>query len=125
MQIATRGADVSEESVKRQRARRGAALVACLAIAIAGVAWTGCGSSDDEKTQSSIEESFENSVDEAQKGVEKGVEEAKQGLKASEQEAKKSLEKAQEEAKKGIEKGKEEAKKGVEEVEDLKEKYSP
>ena len=116
---------MSEKSVKSPRARRAAAIAGCLAIALGGVAWTGCGSSDDESTQSSIEESFNNAADEATEGVEKGVEEAKEGLKSSEQEAKKSLEKAKDEAQKGLEKGKEEAKKGVEEVEDLKDQYTP
>lgn len=94
--------------------RRGAALAAGLMICLAGVAWSGCGSSDNT---TSVEQSVEKGLQEAKKGFEKGVEEAESGLKKSGKEARKSLEKAKESTQEGIEKGKEEVKKGIEEAE--------
>ena len=111
---------MSDGKLKAGLARRRGVVAASVAIGLAGVAWSGCGSSDSTK---SIEQRAEKGLEEAKKGVEKGVEEARSGLKKSEKQARKSLEKAKEEAQKGIEKGKEEAKKGVEEAEKYKSKY--
>ena len=91
-----------------------AALVACLAIALGGLAWAGCGGSNDE-TSSSIEQSVQEGINEAEEGLEEGVKEAEKQLKENPK-AKKKLEEAREEAEKGIEKGKAEAEKGIEEA---------
>lgn len=108
---------MSEEGTKRAGARRRLpALLVALTIAVAGVAWAGCGddSSDETVDTGEVQSQIEKGVEEATEGVEKGVEEAKQGI-----------EKGTEEAEKGIEKGKEEAQKGIEEGEKYEDRYSP
>jgi hypothetical protein len=107
--------------IKPRLMRRGGVAVACLAVGLAGFAWSGCGSSE---TTKSVEQHLENGFNEAKQGVEKGVEEATKGLKKN-SEARKSFEKAKEAAQEGIEKGKKEAKKGLEEAEKYKSEYTP
>ncbi len=110
---------MSEQELGSRLTRRTTVAIACLALGLAGVAWSGCGGSSSNTTKSA-EEKIDKGLEEVKKGVNRGVEEAKQGLKKN-SEARKHLENAQEEVKKGLEKGKEEAHKAVEEVE----KYAP
>jgi vacuolar-type H+-ATPase subunit H len=110
----TEGANVPDGELKRIISRRGRTIVAVLVVGVAGVAWTGCGSSSSEDSSSKLEQSITEGVQEAEDAVEKGVNEAKESLKGTNAKTKKQLEKAEEEVKKGLEKGKEEAQKGIE-----------
>lgn len=111
---------MSEVTKKGILARRGSAALACLAIGIAGVAWSGCGSSGDAK---SVEEKVQTGINEAEKNVEKGFEEANKNLDKKNKKAKETLEKAEEATKEGLKKGKETAKEVTEEVEKKQEEY--
>jgi flagellar hook-basal body complex protein FliE len=111
---------VSEVSKRGKLARRGGAAVACLAIGLAGVAWSGCGGSGDA---SSVEEKIQTGLNEAEEGVEKGFEEANKSLGEKNNKAKETLEKAEEATKEGIKKGKEKTKEVTEEVEKAQEEY--
>jgi len=104
---------VSEEKPDRASRRRLPALLVAMSIAVAGVAWAGCGSSGNDSSS------------EAQERIEKGAEEAKQGIEKGKKEAQKGIEKGREEAQKGIEKGKKEAQKGIEEAEKYAQEYAP
>jgi hypothetical protein len=116
------GVDVSEGKLKESVVgRRVAVVAAALAVGLAGVAWSGCGSSTDTE---SIENRIETSLNEVEKGAEKGLKEAEKGLEKN-KEAKKSFEKAKEATQEGIEKGKEEAAKAAEEAKKYKEEYAP
>lgn len=96
---------MSNEGLTQRWPGRAPLLLTVLSIAIAGVAFAGCGGGSDKSTS------------EAQERVEKGLHEAKQGLEKGKEEVKKGFEKAEEEAKQGIEKGKEATQKGIEEAE--------
>jgi hypothetical protein len=111
---------VSEVTKKGFLARRGAATVACLAIGVAGIAWSGCGGSGEAK---SVEEKVQSGINEAEKGVEKGFEEANKSLGEKNKKAKETLEKAEEATKEGLKKGKEKTKEVTEEVEKAQEEY--
>jgi len=132
-QISNEGANVPEEDLKKIVARRGKAIVALLAVGVAGVAWVGCGSDGDESS-SKLEQSINEGVDEAQQELEKGVDEAQESLEGTDGKTKKQIEKSQKdieegfekgkaEAEKGLERGKAEAEKGIEEAE--KDTYTP
>lgn len=86
--------------------RRLPALLAALSIAAAGLAWAGCGGSDETTSGGEAQERIERGIEEAKKGIDKGKEEAKKGL-----------EKGKKEAEKGLKQGKSEAQKGIEEAE--------
>jgi hypothetical protein len=118
---------MSEEGTKRSRARRRMpAILAALALGVAGVAWAGCGDDDGETVDAGeVQTQIEQGVEEATEGVEKGVDEAKQGIEEGQEKAREGIEKGTEEAEKGIEKGKEEAQKGIEEGEKYEDRYSP
>lgn len=118
---------MSEQGLKRMRGRRVHALLAVLAIGVAGIAWAGCGDDDSGETVDAgeIQNQIEEGVDEATDGVEKGIEEAQQGVEEGNEQAREGIEKGKEEAEKGIEKGKEEAQKGIEEGEKYKDRYAP
>lgn len=118
---------MSEQGLKRVRGRRAHALLAALAIGVAGVAWAGCGDDDSGETVDAgeIQNQIESGVEEATEGVEKGVEEAQQGVEEGNERAQEGIERGTEEAEKGIEKGKEEAQKGIEEGEKYENRYTP
>jgi vacuolar-type H+-ATPase subunit H len=98
----TRGADVSEDGLKRRWVRT---IAVVLAIGVASVAWAGCGDSDNEGG-------------EAQDRIERGLDEAREGLESGADEAQQGIEEGREEAEQGIEGGRDEAGEGVEQAED-------
>jgi flagellar hook-basal body complex protein FliE len=110
---------VSRE-LKPRLARRGGVVVACLAVGLAGVAWSGCGSSGNAK---SVEEKVQTGLNEAEKSAEKGFEEAQKGLNKKNKTANETLKKAEEATKEGLKKGKETAKHVTEEVEKAQSEY--
>jgi len=107
------------------------ALFAVLALAAAGAAWSGCGSSDDET--GTVREQAETQVEEgtktAEEAIDEGVEKTKKGLEEAKEKVsgntKKKIEKAQKEAEKGLEEGQAKAEKGLEEAKEQAEKYLP
>jgi flagellar hook-basal body complex protein FliE len=117
-----RGVDVSNGELKPARARRGGVMAAAcvLTIGVAGVAWSGCGSSGNAK---SVEEKVQSGINQAEKTAEKGFEEAQKGLKNKNKAASETLEKAEEATKEGLKKGKETAKQVTEEVEKAQSEY--
>ncbi len=106
--------------LKLRFARRGGVVVACLALGLAGVAWSGCGSNGDAK---SVEEKVQSGLNEAEKQSEKAFEEAKKGLGKKNKAANETIEKAEKATQEGIEKGKETAKSVTEEVEKAQNEY--
>lgn len=96
------------------------AAVACLAIGVGGIAWSGCGGNGEAK---SVEEKVQTGLNEAEKKVEKGFEEANKGLNKKNKKAQETLEKAEEATKEGLKKGKETTKEVTEEVEKAQEEY--
>lgn len=106
------------------------ALFAVLALAAAGAAWSGCGSSDEtgtarEQAETQVEEgtkTAEEAIDEGVEKTKKGLEEAKEQVSGN---TKKKIEKAQKEAEQGLEEGQAKAEKGLEEAKEQAEKYLP
>lgn len=101
-------------------ARRSLAVLACLAVGVAGVAWSGCGSSGDAK---SVEEKVQTGINEAEKQVEKGFEEAQKQVNNKNSKTSEALEQAEKATKEGLQKGKETAKSVTEEVEKAQNEY--
>ena len=88
--------------------RRGKAIVALFAVGVAGVAWTGCGSSSSDRRKQ-LEDRTEHhrrrpGIEDA---LENGVNEAKESLKGAHGKNKKQLEKAEEEVKKALKRAEE------------------
>jgi hypothetical protein len=106
-------------------------LFALLALAAAGAAWSGCGSSSDESN--TVREGAETQVEEgtkkAEEAIDEGVEKTKKGLEEAKDQVngktQKKIEKAQKEAEEGLEEGKAKAEKGIEEAKEQAEKYLP
>lgn len=106
--------------LKARLARRGSIGLACLAVGIAGVAWSGCGGSGDAK---STEEKVQSGLDEAGTTIEKGFEEAHKQLNGKNKKTNEALEAAEKATKEGLQKGKETAKSVTEQVEKAQKEY--
>jgi len=115
VRISNERKNVSNGDLKRIFARRSKALIVVLAVGVGGVAWSGCGSDDDD-TSSQIEQNINEGVDEAQDAVEEGVDEAQESFdENTDGETKKDLEDARDDVEEGFEEGKDKAEKGIEE----------
>jgi hypothetical protein len=111
---------VKDGDLKARLARRGSIGLTCLAIGVAGVAWSGCGGSGSAK---SIEEKAQSGITEVEQSVEKGFEEAKEQVKGKSKKQTEALEAAEKATKEGLQKGKETAKSVTEEVEKAQKEY--
>ena len=107
--------------LKPRLMRRGGVVVACLAVGLAGVAWSGCGGNGDAK---SVEEKVQTGLNEGRKADRKGLRRSEEGPQGKKNKAaNETIEKAEEATEEGIEKGKETAKSVTEEVEKAQAEY--
>jgi type IV pilus biogenesis protein CpaD/CtpE len=123
-----------DQPVPSRKPRAIGSLFAVFAIAVAGVAWSGCGSDDEtntvrENAETQVEEGTkkaEDAVDEGVEKTEKGLEEAKKEVeKGTDGDTSKKFDKARKEAERGLEEGQAKAEKGLEEAKEQAEKYLP
>jgi hypothetical protein len=94
--------------------------LACLAVGLGGVAWSGCGGNGEAK---SVEEKVQSGLTEAENSVEKGFEEAKEQVNGKNKQQNEAIEAAEKATKEGLQKGKETAKSVTEEVEKAQSEY--
>lgn len=111
---------MKDGELRERLTRRGSVALACLAIGVAGVAWSGCGGNGDAK---SVEEKVQTGLTEAEESVNKGLEEAKKSVNGKNKKANEAIEATEKAAKEGFKKGKETAKSVTEEVEKAQEEY--
>jgi gas vesicle protein len=113
----TRGVEVADESVKRNRLW---AVLAALAIALGGIAWTGCG--DDNKNDG---EQVERGAEDAQTEGEGAAEDAQSEGEEALDDAQKQAEEAGDEAQGRLDDAKNEAEDKLDEATEEAERYLP